>query len=379
MKLPWANLQFFTETGYVARVYADSLRDNFVGYEPTNLDRFVALRTRFEQEVAQSPPYLARLLTIEADLVSVMPDDVVVARFWAIDDRFRRVVPLATRDRYDASVPKRGDNCWADARFLRNQSRTLLDVIHANYLLNIGREKSVKRLKTIMGWSALVVLLVLGSLFALAESRGLSLLRALVMLFGAGVFGAFLSITNRMQAAISVDAMTQDGIYELTGLRTGWVGILMSFVLGGGFALVLYGIVMAGLFSVVDPTQPVAAPAGPAPSGPAPASTTPAAGAPPVTAAPAIALAAPVPPVARPKAGDRGAGAPKPDERQPQRCVAGKDARCVDVGGEMAAALGLQGGLNFFRMLVLAFLAGFAERFVPDILNRLSKQGSKAT
>jgi len=44
------------------------------------------------------------------------------------------------------------------------------------------------------------------------------------------------------------------------------------------------------------------------------------------------------------------------------------------VGQYYAESLGLQQGQDFFRILLLAFLAGFAERLVPDILGRLAKK-----
>lgn len=354
-------LSIFMESSYVARVYGDSLRDNFVGYAPLDTLRFDALRTTFEEEMAFPSPYLARLLTIEAALIELMPDDVVSARFWAIDDRFRRVVPLGTRDRYDASVPPRGSNCWNDDHFLRNQTRTLLDVIHANYLINIGREKSIKRLKTIM--FAAMTAVLLGS-FLIGVAFDTPLVTGLLLLACAGICGAFLSILNRMQNAVSLDAMAQDGLYELTGLRVGWVGILTSFVMGGGFALVLYTIVMAGAFSLAFPTIASNTDDG------------------------VMTLSQePDGPPRRLESTIKGKPALEEQARQQDDtkllephvlCAASQSPkRCKDLGAELAGALGLDGAASLFRMLMLAFLAGFAERLVPDILNRLSKQNPK--
>ncbi len=352
----------FMESSYVARIYGDSLRDNFVGYTPLDAVQFDALRQNFEEELALPEPYLARLLTIEAALIELMPDDVVSARFWAIDDRFRRVVPLGTRDRYDASVSPRGSSCWSDNLFLRNQTRTLLDVIHANYLINIGREKSIKRLKTIM-FAAMSAVLLCSFLIGIISNR--SVVTGLLLLACAGVCGAFLSILNRMQNAVSLDAMAQDGLYELTGLRVGWVGILTSFVMGGGFALVLYTIVMAGAFSLAFPTinadvdNRVSAPPTQKTAGVLPENKP---------------IVGPASPVNKQASGQDDAKLMEP------RVLCGASqppGRCRDLGAELAAALGLDGVVSLFRMLMLAFLAGFAERLVPDILNRLSKQGSK--
>jgi hypothetical protein len=386
----------FMETSYVARVYGDSLRDNFVGYVPVNQTAFAQLKSEFEAEIAQPHPNFAELLRIEAALVETMPDPVVQARFWAVDDRFRRVVPTSTCDRYDKSVPGRGDACWQMPAFLRDQTRTLLDVIHANYLINIGREKSVKRLKTIMSLSVLAII-GLGFLISwLADGTPIS--TGLLLLAGAGIFGSTLSIINRLQAATQVDAMTQDGIYELTGLRVGWVGVLMSFVLGGGFALVLYFIVMGGVLEAASPKivdSPAKPPAGANPDPtklaeektaevlPPTANLVSASDAMRKSAAEAMASGTAIGPTPQPSHPPV-LPVPKPDLNAgnlTKLMVCPTDTKekpCLSWAQETGGALGFADTPSFFKMLILAFLAGFAERFVPDILNRLSKQPSRS-
>lgn len=453
--------EFFAESGYVAQVYLDSLRDNFVGYVPTHLARFEELKAEFDAMAHHGArePYLADLLRIELALIDVMPDDVVVTRFWATDDRFRRVVPLATRDRYDRSVPPRGEQCWREGRFIRNQTHTLLHVIHSNYLLNIGREQSIKRLKAIM-WLFGGALFVVG--LTAGEIRPSDARTGILLLMACGVFGALLSITNRMQAAVAVDAMTQDGIYELTGLRVGWVGVLMSLFLGGGFALVLYLIVMAGVLDLATPRPelPVATAdgrtareagtdagngVGSGISNPPPATAPPFARPPRpgtvglacvppgetssacriaeraagqttnVSVAPAPSVAVPataggplaesagtasvlgdpsgsrsVGGHARPGAAAGGGTAARSPEGGAGSLASTSEGStnlnptlCSETGGcpswasRIGRRLGFPTAADFFKMMVLAFLAGFAERFVPDILNRLSKQQEK--
>lgn len=382
------------ETSYVALVYGDSLRDNFVGYTPVDKVKFDALETEFNTEMKNKRPYLAKLLRIEAALVETLPDHVVTARFWAVEDRFQRVVPLATRRRYTESVPKQGDVQWQNPTFVRDQTRALVDVIHANYLINIGREKSVKRLKLIMGLGFLgmllgATLLLLGTLMISTNLWTQTEVAGYVALFVSGVLGSTLSIANRLQTAVSRDAMTEDGLFELTGLRVGWVGILTSLLMGGAFAIVLYWIVMAG---VLDKALPVSQSSAPsvnyAPDKIETGNDT--------TASP--------PDVEKKTSAEKNASNNQTLSENPESFSSESPAKIdaassdnMDSGtvatklpidqqllvpktagltkGEptIHGALRLRSYPDFFNMLILAFLAGFAERFVPDILGRLNK------
>lgn len=373
------------ETSYVGLVYGDSLRDNFVGYTPTDQKRFNILQEEFQAEMDKPQPYLATLLRIEAGLLETLPDHMVKARFWAVEDRFQRVVPLGTRQRYIESVPKKGDSQWRDPVFVRDQTRAMVDVIHANYLINIGREKSVKRLKLIMAVAFLILVAIAAFVILItcllsASAWQMVEMRCYLALMVAGLLGATLSIANRLQTAIARDAMTEDGLFELTGLRVGWVGVVTSQVMGSAFAIVLYWIVMAG---VLDKALPISQaevsqtypPGGNAEGTPTSADTgkkstssdSPAASVFTKTAASGAPLS-PHTATTRTKAeeGKATATCPKIDTNP-----------CKDVKPTIYQALGLATYPDFFKMLILAFLAGFAERFVPDILSRLSKTDTK--
>lgn len=377
---------FFKETDYVAIVYYDTLRDNFAGYVPLDQHKFDAIHDEFESmgKDKSKAPWLAELFRIEVSLIDLMPDATIMARFWSIDDRFRRVVPAKIVAHYDKSVPQKGDANWANATFVRDQARTLLDVIHANYLINIGREKSVKRLKAIITLVGLLVLIVGSSWGSYVNDPWTT---GMLLILGAGILGALLSIINRLQTVTSTDAMENDGIYELTGLRVGWVGILMSLALGGGFSLVLYTIVMAGLLQVATPDRTGEAAANGAMTSEPGSSKDGAVES--IAKSASVSAALPTATTVRPQVTKSPADsapktetAPKGKSREnsdvdknsavPDKCKAANG--CPTWADEVAIAIGLLDASAFFKMLVLAFLAGFAERFVPDILNRLRKE-----
>ena len=328
---------FFQETAYVARIYSDSLRDNFVGYEPTDWPKFDQLKREYDVESAKSRPRLAELLRIEASLVQLMPDGLTVARLWAVEDRFRRVVPKGTRATYEASVPPKIDPVWKSPEYVRDQVRVMLDMIHANYMLNMGREASVKRLKLLIFFEIWINLAVLMGLFIYFEKEN-QYFMGLTIIASVGVLGAILSVSNRLQTAVELDAMAQDGIYELLALRMGWVGVLVSTFMGGAFALVLFCLVRADVTSTILPGS------GSAQRDNIGLSELTRQSEPPVNVNTLVSM-------------------------KMERSIPGSQP------AEVAKALGLS-EMDFYKMLLFALLAGFAERLVPDILNRLSKQSS---
>lgn len=350
--------EFSMEGSFVARFYGGSLLDNFVGFVPSDQAKLDALIKEFEEERSKPRPDLAAFLRIEVALLSVLPDDALLSRYWAVEDRFQRVVPLATRTKYDASVPQRGDVKWADPAFVRLQYRALLDVIHTNYLLNLHREKSIKRLKIIIIF-VLALLVLAATVFWYLQPNPFD--RGITLLAVTGTIGAALSIMQRLQTAVSRDAMTEDGIYELTGLRIGWFGMVISLVSGGMFAVVLYCIVMAGVLDVALPKH-TSAPV----VGNVVADETPTANSDEIETGNVMGD------VSTSNATDTLAPDPRltplVSNGDTERCKITKSSTCV------RQALRFEDMPSFYKMLILAFLAGFAERLVPDILGRLSKR-----
>ncbi|WP_199555634.1 hypothetical protein [Sandaracinobacteroides hominis] len=355
----WNSLiEQFSGVSFVTSGYGQSLRDNFItlnpadpGY-PQKLAEQDKIRNALEAEISKIEPNFTQLFAIEIKLAEILPDEHVTARFWAVEDRFRRIVPTSSQTSYMASIPSKGERQWKDTRFLRQQTLALLEVIHSDILINFYREKSINRLKLFL----FIIVLI-------AAATAYTINSALSLLFVCGVLGAATSVMQRLQTAVANDAMTQDGLFELIGLRLGWIGISLSALWGGIFALLMYCIVMAGALELAAParagekaTQSIVS-----------ANLDQQANAPDAV----------VPP-------DRNAPSGRPN--MSATCMVaqnGKDEKPVanaldTLGCRHSVALGLNSGADFFKILLLAFIAGFAERLVPDILSRISKKYSSA-
>ncbi|WP_017669551.1 hypothetical protein [Blastomonas sp. AAP53] len=261
-------MHLFKEEAYISRIYFESMRDNFEGYawdlhpdskaeQASNEQKTAqlnALRKEFEDldPLSGNSPTLGQLFKIELALVWLIPEAALRARFWTIEDRFHRVVPTSVARSYQSSFSAQSVDEVTE-EVLRQRARNLLDVIHANYLINLARENSIKRMMTILAFTAFVI--VSGSLGFISMSSVIAA-HGLVAIMVAGMFGAMISLIQRLQKATSRDAMVEDGIYELIGLRVGWVSVLMSIGIGGVFALFIYVLVSGNLLDQLVPHVP---------------------------------------------------------------------------------------------------------------------------
>jgi VanZ family protein len=268
------------------------------------------------------------LFKIELALVWLIPDVALQARFWTIEDRFQRVVPKSVVQSYKNTLAAQSPGPVPNA-VLRQRARNLLDTIHANYLINLAREQLIRRLMSIL---TAVAVLVMGVCTTIIATQGVPTLRAIVTVMLIGMAGAMISIIQRLQKATSRDAMVDDGIFELIGLRIGWVSVLLSVAIGGVFALFIYVLIAADILDQVLPQMSAGSAAGIGGSSPS----------------------------------------------------GGSDGVRVESfwADQMYRALGLREQSDLFKLFVFAFASGFAERFVPDIIYKLTKEvlpGSQPT
>jgi hypothetical protein len=384
-------MHLFKEEAYISRIYFESMRDNFEGYawdlhpdskaeQASNEQKTAqlnALREEFESldPLNRNTPTLGQLFKIELALVWLIPEAALRARFWTIEDRFHRVVPTSVARSYQNSFSAQPIDEVTE-EVLRQRARNLLDVIHANYLINLARENSIKRMMTILAFTAFVI--VTGSLGFMSVSNVIAA-HGLVAIMVAGMFGAMISLIQRLQKATSRDAMVEDGIYELIGLRVGWVSVLMSIGIGGVFALFIYVLVSGNLLDqlvphVPSPEDPTGGGGGGVIDDLALAGDE---GSRPQDAPPTD-----LPVLTETEEADQAetpATVPAAQPRDPSEVLPKPPALPGLWVDDVKDALGLTARIDFYKMIATAFIAGFAERFVPDIINKLGKQGPAGT
>lgn len=339
---------------FIASIYYETMRENFAAYgwdmdpkNPANLIQnpqraaeLAALKEQFEElePSRDRRTKLGQLFEIELALMEHIPETALRARFWATEERFHRVVTKGIADAYAASLNDQpGTPVPVDA--LRQRVRTLLKGIHTSYIATLARESQIRNLMMILAVVAFVLLAIAGGVAGAVLP--IAAVQGFVMLAIAGMAGAMISTIQRLQKATARHALVDDGIFELIGLRVGWVSILMSVGIGGVSALFIYVLVAGQLLDQVLPQ--VTGAAGGGGTG---------------EAASAGAQASSTAPVAT-----------------PGTCIAG----CTHWLDGIYQALGLAERKDLFKMIGYAFASGFAERLVPDILNKLARSAESGT
>ncbi len=235
----------------------------------------------------------------------------------------------------------------------------LLNMIHARYLLDIARETEVARQEGILLFRLQRPVMILGALFALTvlgallfrfaeaavRSTGRSLVPdplfatqvpyflvglLLVVLFGYA--GSVISVAQRAKQATRVPVLEGDPVSTIGGLAAGWNGVLLAMAsasIFSGIAYLLFASGIANLLGISGGLFPV--------------------------------------PWSASECGGTGPDAVRP--------IAG-EFRSGPAVERLAHVMGFCGGHDFMKMLVIAFVAGFSERLVPDILQQIAARTS---
>lgn len=282
--------------------------------------------------------------------------DLVLLKYLGIEQLRSKLLTLRSQYRniagqkeYDAYVTSKPPDpiSTSDEKVLRQDIEYLLNEFYLRYSLTSAREHLRSNLLKMAAIFTTLFLVVGAILIKLHSSQ------QLVKLFGfnpgitttsvvifAGIVGAFISMQQRIQSAPSEG----DPIYNFSVLTHGAFGIFLSPVTGAIFAVILYLMFAAGIltgkaFPKINTVQAKAEtklePA-PAPESPAPSESSPS--------------SAPAP------------ESPAPSESSPSRPI---------MLAQFSEETGPASGVDYALLLIWAFVAGFAERFVPDALNRM--------
>ncbi|KAK0333776.1 MAG: hypothetical protein AABZ76_07745 [Pseudomonadota bacterium] len=313
-------------------------------------------------------------IELDAQLIAIIPDDFLVARRWVLLDRMRRIAPQKAMIEYEASrPPSMQQGSLGDAAAIRADLLSLSAYMQQLYILNARREQTLASIKWWLLSRVLGVVMAIAIIFWLATTRTPGWLfgapwslpwmtAGLVLIFLTGMVGAVVSISRKFQDIGGQNILLADPFNELISLNFSRESVAGSIAAGGVFALVLYLMVVSGSTDalglevrffpslterrmIIDPLE---------------------ANQPPPSAKPHNPIGA----------------TPKPDPQKTPKEEPVKQGQYVvrapdDVPpgiGKLSKELGFFYTGDILRMMLLAFLAGFAERLVPDSIDRLVRK-----
>lgn len=229
---------------------------------------------------------------------------------------------------------------------------TLLNLIHARYLLDTARETEVARQEGVLLFRlqrpviVVGVLMLLTVLVALLVRVGGALLRmgglpdplfetqvpyvlvGLLLIVLIGYAGSVISVAQRSKEATSRPVLEGDPVSTIGGLASGWNGVLLAMASASLFAGIAYLLFASGIANLLG----ISGGLFPVPFG----------------------------------ASECGGEAP---DSVAYTATTFLDGPAVN---RLAHVLGFCSGIDYMRMLVIAFVAGFSERLVPDMLQQIA-------
>jgi hypothetical protein len=235
-------------------------------------------------------------------------------------------------------------------RILRADIRYLLSKFYLYYAMLPMREGLREQLTKRAFWWTVGILVVIGFL-ALASLGGLKIFASdkfsqvfdVTAVFGitvasvacAGIVGGCVSMLQRIQSAPTEG----DALFNLAALTNGWRGLSLSPLYGAIFASLLFVLFAAGILkgTVFPKIETVGS------ETTQPAATT-------------------TETAANPNASPTPTPVPTPSATPTSRVLQVKD---------FLKETGPKDGVSFALLMIWSFIAGFAERLVPDTLNRL--------
>lgn len=384
-----------------ARLFFDHLYSEYIELRPSITDADILKRfddlhqKRVAHELTWSDIY-----TFDLTLVDYRPPESLVRKAYDARAKYRSVAGQKEYDEYIASKPIDLGSVQIDPdsqppkpsvileRELRADIKYLLSKFYLYYALLPAREglrdELTKRAALVTGVVVVLIALAIGVNIGVniggrwfqpsLETYTPVVITVLTVVL-AGVVGGCVSMLQRIQSAPGEG----DALFNLAALTNGWRGILLSPIYGGIFATILFILFAAGILNgsvfptIVTPTrtrvQSAAAAASPNAT-PAQTAPSPSASATPVDS-----------PKAEPTNSATNASVHPTVEVRKMGAVATSPSPSPSVSPTTESPVlqiktflretGPASGVAYALLIIWSFLAGFAERLVPDTLNRL--------
>lgn len=339
-RLTWSDIYAFDLKLVQARPAASLIRK---AYDARQRYRSIAGQKEYDEYVASNPP---NLIEIKVAPNAQPPEpDVIIETALRADLEYL----LSKFFLYYATLPER--------ERLRDELT----------------KRAVRRTMLFVGTLVLLILINLGVVSYLQLGNFTAGLTVLTVAL-AGIMGGCVSMLQRIQSTPSEG----DALFNLASLNNGWTGLSLSPLYGGIFATLLFVLFAAGLLkgsafpeihtpaklvSSAERSAPVPTPTAP-PTAPASTSAGAASNSsvPSTATAPTAAGGSPVSEPVKPTTTPTPTPSVSPTPESPPQVLRIKT---------FLLETGPVDGVSYSLLIIWSFLAGFAERLVPDTLNRL--------
>lgn len=362
--------------------YFDHLQSEYLRIAPTvDEEKKGQLKERLSpifEKRAQENLSWDDVYTFDLEILELLSDEDLVRKAYDMRSKYRSIAGARDYDAYIASKPpdlttlqiesikKTEDQVSVAAEVLRADIRYLLGQFYLHYSLmplheGLRDELTRRARKWTLIFLGIFTLLILSSQLlgrffperfsGLVDSTVAIVTSTVGVVIFAGIMGGCVSMLQRIQSAPSEG----DALYNLSALSHGWKGISLSPLYGAIFAMLLYvlftaGILKGAIFPEVETLRDNPAKLSASHTQGTPRAT------PPASEHAAAATPSPEPALTTPS--NIPTPLPTPGSPPAVRSLPFSDTAPVD-------------GKSYALLVIWSFIAGFAERLVPDTLNRL--------
>ena len=363
-RLTWSDIYTFDLALVDVRPMENLIRK---AYDARAKYRTIAGQKEYDEYLASKPPDLTTILIAPSDQTPSADDNSSEG-----DIHSPPHLPQSPPEAVDHPIgdPDASKSVMLIQRVLRADIKYLLSKFYLYYAMLPMREKvrddlthrAVNLTLAVLGIIVVLIALSFGGILVVERFfksyKDLSGVFSLTLgsVAFAGIVGGCVSMLQRIQSAPSEG----DALFNLASLTNGWRGLSLSPLYGGIFASLLFVLFAAGVLEgsvfpkINTPGKSLAV-------------------APAVKAASESASAAAPNPAATPDQSQAAGATPTPTP--PPTPTPTPLSKTEQTGilqiNDFLKATGPTDGVSFALLIIWSFIAGFAERLVPDTLNRL--------